>query len=144
MRRPARAIAAGGLVIAGVLGFLVYQGLSNNLVYYLTPSELHAKGSSAVGQSLRLGGQVRPGSVHWNPKTQALRFILQDPKGWVAVSSHGLPPEMFRAGAGVVVEGTYTGSRFDATTLMIKHGSNYRAPKPGQTPIPDNFVDASK
>lgn len=140
MRRPARALALGGLVIAAALAFLVYQGLSNNLVYYITPSELHAKGAAADGQSFRLGGQVRPGSVRWNPTNQDLRFILQDPKGSVPVTSHGMPPDLFKAGTGVVVEGRYSSSIFAATNLMIKHGADYRAPKPGQTPVPDQFV----
>jgi cytochrome c-type biogenesis protein CcmE len=140
MRRPARSLAAGGALIAAVLGFLIFQGISNNLVYYVTPSELLAKGPSADGSSLRLGGQVRPGSKRWDPATQTLRFVLQDPKASIAVVSHGLPPAMFREGIGVVVEGTFTGSVFDATTLMVKHCATYRAPKPGHVPPPDNCV----
>jgi cytochrome c-type biogenesis protein CcmE len=141
VRSPTRSIALGGLLIAAALGFLVYQGISNNLVYYITPSELLAKGAAADGQNYRLGGQVRPGSVQWNKSNRLLRFILQDPKGAVSVASHGLPPEMFRAGIGVVVEGTYTGRLFTATNLMIKHSNAYRAPKPGDTPVPDNYVN---
>src|SRR5438105_1279862 len=125
MRSPARRLAAGGLIIAAALGFLIYQGLSNNLVYYLTPSELLAKGVAADGDSLRLGGQVRAGSVQFDARTQALRFILQDPKSAIAVVSHGVPPELFKEGIGVVVEGIYTGKVFDANNLMIKHGSSY-------------------
>ncbi|HEX8919115.1 MAG TPA: cytochrome c maturation protein CcmE [Chloroflexota bacterium] len=143
MRRPVRNLTLGALIIAAALGYLLYQGLSNNLVYYITPSELYAKGPGANGQNFRLGGQVRPGSVLWNATTRDLRFVLQDPKNHVAVESHGLPPEMFRAGAGVVVEGTFSHGTFSATNLMIKHGSTYRAPKPGQTPVPDNFVSSS-
>lgn len=143
MRRTTRSVAAGVVVIASVLGFMVYQGISNNLVYYMTPGELLAKGASAQGQWFRLGGQVRPGSVHWNAQTQHLRFVLQDPRGHVAVTSTGLPPELFRPGIGVVVEGTFRNDSFAATNLMIKHGSNYRAPKPGQTPIPDNYVNSA-
>lgn len=139
MRRPALSLALGVLIILAALSFLMYQGISNNLVYYITPSELLAKGPSADGRSFRLGGQVRPGSVYLNHKTQMLRFVLQDPKGAVRVVSHGLPPEMFRAGIGVVVEGTFSGAAFSATNLMIKHSATYRAPKPGQTPLPDNF-----
>jgi cytochrome c-type biogenesis protein CcmE len=133
----------GGLLITAVLGFVVYQGISNNLVYYITPSELLARGASAEGQSVRLGGQVRPGSVHWNGATQALRFILQDPKAAIMVGSSGTPPKMFKDGIGVVVEGSYRGQLFHATNLMIKHGSTYRAPKPGQTPVPDSYVDGA-
>ena len=142
MGRSTRSVALGGLLITGILAFVIYQGISTNLVYYMTPSELRAKGISAYGESVRLGGQVRPGSVRWNAKTENLRFILQDPKGSVPVTSQGLPPEMFRPGAGVVVEGRYAGSFFDATNLMIKHGNSYRAPKPGETPVPDNYVSS--
>lgn len=138
MRRPARSLAAGGVLIAAVLGFLIFQGISNNIVYYITPSELLAKGPQADNQDFRLGGQVRPGSRRWNGATQTLHFVLQDPKGSVAVVSHGLPPEMFREGIGVVVEGRYTGTIFDATNLMVKHCATYRAPKPGHVPPPDN------
>jgi cytochrome c-type biogenesis protein CcmE len=130
-------------MILAALSFLIYQGISNNLVYYITPSELLAKGSGAQGQSFRLGGQVRPHSVHWNPSTQIVRFVLQDPRGAVAVTSHGQPPSLFREGIGCVVEGTYRHGVFDATTLMIKHSGDYRSPKPGDTPVPDNFRPSS-
>jgi cytochrome c-type biogenesis protein CcmE len=140
VRHPARSLVAGGLLIAAALTFLVYQGISNNMVYYITPSELLAKGSGAVGQDFRLGGQVRPGSRRWNPRTQVLDFVLQDPRGHVDVQSHGVPPEMFREGIGVVVEGKFTGHMFMATNLMVKHCATYVAPKPGHVPPPDQCV----
>jgi cytochrome c-type biogenesis protein CcmE len=143
MRRPARLLILGGLLIAGVLAFVIYQGISNNLVYYITPSELLAKGPSAIGQSFRLGGQVKPGSVHWDPKGEVARFILQDTTGaHIDVVSHGTPPEMFFVrGIGCVVEGTFGHDIFDATTLMIKHSSDYRAPtQKGQAPSSDGYA----
>jgi cytochrome c-type biogenesis protein CcmE len=143
MRRPARSLALGGAIILAALSFLIYQGISNNLVYYITPSELLAKGAAAQGQSFRLGGQVRPHSVTWNPITQVVHFVLQDPKGAVSVTSHGQPPELFREGIGCVVEGTYRQGVFQATTLMVKHSGDYQAPKPGDTPVPDNFRPSS-
>lgn len=139
------------MLILAVISFLIYQGISHNLVYYITPSELLSKGKAAYGQSFRLGGQVKPGSIHWNGNTQILRFVLQDadPKKSVVVVSKGIPPDTFRAGAGAVVEGTYTAlpqSRdpyFSATNLMVKHDETYQAPKPGDTPVPDNFQSGS-
>src|SRR5436305_3283942 len=138
MRHPTRSLIIGGFVILAALGFLVYEGISNNLVYYLTPSELLAK-SNIEGQSFRLGGQVRMGSVHWNAGSQLLSFIIQDPKASLEVVSHGVPPALFRGGRGVVVEGTYAHHLFDATTLMIKHSNSYRAPAKGKTPNPSSF-----
>lgn len=144
MRRPTRSLALGCLLIVGVIGFLIYQGISNNLVYYITPGELVAKGAAAQGQNFRLGGQVRPGSVEWNPSTHFLRFVLQDnsvagPRQRVTVVSHTIPPQLFFIrGVGCVVEGDFINHVFAASNLMIKHSNTYRAPKPGQTPVPDN------
>jgi cytochrome c-type biogenesis protein CcmE len=138
MRHPTRSLIIGALVIVAALGFVIYQGLASNLVYYITPSELLAK-KDINRQSFRLGGQVKPGSVHWNVQTAKLTFIIRDPKASIAVISHGQPPQLFRQGAGVVVEGTYSHGSFLATALMIKHGANYVAPKPGSTPNPNTF-----
>jgi cytochrome c-type biogenesis protein CcmE len=127
-------------VILAALGFVIYQGISNNLVYYITPSELLAKGAHANGESFRLGGQVRPNSVFVNKARHTVHFMLQDPRAAVQVMSSTLPPPMFRAGVGVVVEGTYTDGLFTATNLMVKHCAAYRAPKPGHVPKQDNCV----
>jgi cytochrome c-type biogenesis protein CcmE len=143
MRHPARVLILGGVLIAGVLGFVIYQGISNNLVYYITPSELLAKGPAAQGQSFRLGGQIKPGSVQWNAKAEVARFIVQDNTGaHVRVISHGTPPETFFVrGIGCVVEGTFANNIFDASTVMIKHSAEYRAPAAnGQAPSSDGYV----
>jgi cytochrome c-type biogenesis protein CcmE len=140
MRRPTRALTAGALLIAAVLGFLIFQGISNNLVYYITPSELLSKGATADGQSFRIGGVVENHTVHYNVRTQVLRFVLTDFKRSVPIVSRGLPPELFRPGVGCVVEGTYRPGQFMATNLMIKHSSTYVAPRPHQTPVNDNYV----
>lgn len=140
-RRPAFRVGAGALLILGVIGFLIYQGLSKNLVYYITPSELLRKGPSANGGDFRLGGVVQRGSVRYTMRTQMLRFVLTDLKRSVPVVTRGQPPQMFAPRVGVVIEGTYNRGTFDATNLMIKHGNQYVASrKPGQPPAPDNYA----
>ncbi len=42
----------GAAVIAACVGYLVYGGIQETIVYFVTPSELHAKGTSAYGKSL--------------------------------------------------------------------------------------------
>jgi cytochrome c-type biogenesis protein CcmE len=123
-------------VILGTFGYLLYGGVEQNLVYFLTPKELLAKGSSAYDAPVRLGGQVVPGSVQWNAQALDLRFKLTDGAGAeVAVHSKGAPPQMFRDGMGVVVEGRYSRDHvFQSTSLMVKHSEEYRAPKPGHKP----------
>ena len=82
---------------------------------------------------MRLGGQVKPGSMTWDAGRLDLRFVVTDGSKDIPVESKGAPPQMFRDGMGVVVEGrvAQTGV-FHATNLMVKHSNEYRAPKPGE------------
>ena len=134
-RRTKRWIIAGVVIIAGTFVYLIYGGLDNNVVYFLTPHELLAKGTRAVDVPVRLGGQVKPGSVRWNDATLDLRFTITDGATEIAVASKGAPPQMFRDGMGVVVEGRYRPDGvFVSTNLMVKHSNEYRPPKPGESP----------
>jgi cytochrome c-type biogenesis protein CcmE len=123
------------LIVLGGFGYLIYGGLGNNLVYFLTPGELLAKADSVVDKPVRLGGQVVPGSVKWDAEALDLHFVLQDSKGNVKVHSTKAPPQMFREGQGVVVEGKLNrAGTFEATSLMVKHSNEYRAPHSEQKP----------
>jgi cytochrome c-type biogenesis protein CcmE len=126
----------GGIaIIVAAFAYLLYGGINQNVVYFLTPHELLAKGTRAVDVPVRLGGQVKPGSVKWNDSTLDLHFMITDGTTEVAVASHGAPPQMFRDGMGVVVEGRYLQNGvFNSTSLMVKHSNEYRPPKPGESP----------
>jgi cytochrome c-type biogenesis protein CcmE len=110
----------------------MFGGLQKNVVFFLTPKELLAKGSDGIGVPVRLGGQVKPGSTKWDAKTLDLRFTVTDGAKEVPVKSTGAPPQMFRDGMGVIVEGSFQSGVFQATNLMVKHSNEYRAPKPGE------------
>ena len=126
-------IFGGAAVIVAAFAWLLFGGLEKNVVFFLTPQELLAKGTDGVGVPVRLGGQVKPGSVKWNAQTLDLRFTVTDGAREMPVHSTGAPPQMFRDGMGVVVEGRAgTGGVFEATGLMVKHSNEYRAPKPGE------------
>jgi cytochrome c-type biogenesis protein CcmE len=128
-------IIGGVLVFVAAFAYLLFGGIGNNLVYFLTPSELLAKGTKVYDTPLRLGGQVVPGSVQWNAANVDLRFMMQDGKAQVPVHSHGAPPQMFRDGIGVVVEGKYeSNGTFEATNLLVKHSNEYKPPKDGVKP----------
>ena len=118
-----------------MFAYLLYGGLDKNVVYFLTPKELLAKGTRAVDVPVRLGGQIKPGSVKWNDATLDLAFTITDGTSEIAVHSKGAPPQMFRDGMGVVVEGRYLREGvFNCTNLIVKHSNEYRPPKPGETP----------
>lgn len=124
----------GGIgVIVAVFAWLLFGGLEKNMVFFLTPQELLARGTDGVGVPVRLGGQVKPGSVEWDAQTLDLRFTVTDGAGEMAVHSTGAPPQMFRDGMGVIVEGRVGGGGvFQASELMVKHSNEYYPPKPGE------------
>ena len=126
MRRH-RKFVAGGAVIALALAYMIYAGVTQSMVYFVTPSELSAAPIS--GKAYRLGGMVAPGSVAWEPRTLDLAFVVTDGKATVAVRHKGTPPDLFGEGRGAVVEGRWTPEGyFAATVIMAKHSEEYEAP----------------
>jgi cytochrome c-type biogenesis protein CcmE len=122
-------------VIVAALGVVAWKGLSGNLVYYQTPTELLSQGSAAVGERARLGGLVEEGSVH--QEGSAVGFIVTDGTSRVTVVDASGVPSLFREGSGVVVEGAFAADgTFRADTVIVKHGDRYQPPKPGETPPP--------
>jgi cytochrome c-type biogenesis protein CcmE len=118
---------AGGAVILAAIGYLVYAGVSQSVVYFVTPSELQA--APVAGKAYRLGGMVKPGSVTWDARHVNLEFVLADGQASVPVRHRGTAPDLFAEGRGAVVEGTWTqDGYFNATLIMAKHSEEYKAP----------------
>ncbi|MBX5483231.1 MAG: cytochrome c maturation protein CcmE [Myxococcaceae bacterium] len=130
-------ILAGTLCVASAaLAFIAFGKLGDNLVYYWSPAELLAQGDKAIGPTIRMGGLVKAGTVHWDEQHTRLSFEVAEDTSPTAPSvkvvSTDLPPQMFREGIGVVVEGTFAANGvFTSTRVMVNHSNEYRAPKPG-------------
>ena len=132
MRRQVKFLA-GGLVIVAALAYLVWAGVSQSVVYFVTPSELGA--APVPGKAYRLGGMVQPGTLAWDPKSLDLRFALSDGRATVPVRHRGTPPDLFAEARGAVVEGTWSrDGYFQATTILAKHSEEYKAPHDGSQP----------
>jgi cytochrome c-type biogenesis protein CcmE len=126
----------GAILVLGGFGYLIWGGLGSNLVYFLTPSELLARGDAAYETPVRLGGQVVPGSIDWNADALDLRFRVTDGTDTLLVQSSGAPPAMFKDTMGVVVEGSYGREGvFRSTNLMVQHSNEYKAPPEGHRPV---------
>ncbi len=131
-RRPWGILVLVAVVLA-VIGYLALSNVGSALVYYLTPTELLERGEGAIGQVVRLGGQVAEGSVT-GPATD-LTFELTDGTESITVHSTVAPTRSFREGSGAVVEGRLLPSGvFEATQVIVKHDENYEAPEPGTLP----------
>lgn len=126
----------GAILVLGGFGYLIWGGLGSNLVYFLTPSELLARGDAAYETPVRLGGQVVPGSIQWDADALDLQFRVTDGTDTLVVQSSGAPPAMFKDTMGVVVEGSFErGGVFRSTNLMVQHSNEYKAPPEGHRPV---------
>jgi cytochrome c-type biogenesis protein CcmE len=119
----------GAAVILLAVGALIYTGVKGSVVYFYTPTEVAAQTASLSGKALRIGGMVANDSVRWDPKTLLLSFALTDGQGTVQVRHKGTAPDLFKEGAGAVVEGTWSPEGyFRSSTIMAKHSEEYKPP----------------
>ncbi len=142
----ARWFAIAALTVA-VVAFvaLTAGGIGENLVYYWGPSEVEAAGDKAVGATIRLGGMVAEDSVVFGDGASGVEFDVTDFKATIRVRSNGVPPQMFREGIGVVVEGTMTpAGHFDCNRLMVSHGNEYSAPEDPDTRTSRQLMESTE
>jgi cytochrome c-type biogenesis protein CcmE len=129
-----RALLIAALAIAVLIGWVAAQSLGSAAVYYLTPTEAAAQ-HVGPGRTVRLGGQVLPGTLVYDAATRALRFSIGDGITTVPVRGEGAPPGLLREGAGAVVEGTFAADgTFRATQVIAKHDEVYSAPTGSAVP----------
>ena len=136
----------GGAVIAGSIVAVSFLNLGDNLIYFYTPSEAQAKAASLVDQTVKIGGMVLPGSVKWQPEQLSLDFIITDLKGHdISVHHNGTPPDMFKEGQGVVVEGRLSneGKSVASRNLMVKHSEEYKKPGADHSSMDKELLEKS-
>lgn len=119
----------GGIVIAVAVISISFMNLGDNLVYFYTPGEAYAKAVELGGKNVKVGGMIKPGTVEWKPEQLSLKFTMTDLEDHEIVVSHtGTPPDMFKEGQGVVVEGRLedNGKAMLSKNLMVKHSEEYK------------------
>ena len=126
------AISAIILVVGSAIGLMLYA-LNQNIDLFYTPSEI-IDGKEGivpqVGQRLRIGGMVVPGTVHRDQETLAVSFDLVDTGPAVTVSYQGILPDLFREGQGIVATGVLTKiNHIDAHEVLAKHDEEYMPPE---------------
>jgi cytochrome c-type biogenesis protein CcmE len=140
-----RRFVIGGLIVLAALSYLIYGGMQEAIVYFVTPSELRAKESASHGKFLRVGGMVVAGSLEKDLKNLTYRFHITDGAQTVPVFFRGIPPDLFSEGKGAVVEGRLGGDGvFQATTIMAKHAEEYNPHQEGGASYPKSFVPVAE
>src|SRR5262245_23635162 len=135
-----RVVSLRWWIVAGVclaaVAWLLAVALASNIEYFRTASEAVANRSNDGGSTLRLAGAVVPGSVH--AVSGGVDFQVTDGHATVEVHHLGDPPNLFKAGAPVVVEGHWSHLVFDSNRILIKHGAQYQPP-----PVPSGNTPAA-
>lgn len=118
-----------GLGMLGIASGLVLFAFNDNLVFFMSPSDLASKGAPDT-RRLRLGGLVETGSVAREADSHTIHFRVTDGNSAVPVMFSGVLPDLFREGQGVVVEGTLgKNGVFKADTVLAKHDERYMPPE---------------
>jgi cytochrome c-type biogenesis protein CcmE len=113
-----------GMAALGGATALVLTAFSSNLVFFYSPSQLKAH-AAAVDRPVRIGGLVEAKSLA-RKGADGVIFRVTDGKTDLAVLYHGILPDLFREGQGVVVEGELRPDGvFAATTVLAKHDERY-------------------
>ena len=116
------------ILVSAILSvFLILKSLEENVVYFLSPSEIKNL-TETNSNKIRIGGMVKNKSIII--KSQEINFIITDFKNEINVSYSGSVPNLFAEGKGVVAEGYLRDrSYFNAVKILAKHDENYMPPE---------------
>lgn len=117
------------LLVLGAVAFLVLYALRQNINLFYTPIQI-AQGEAPVGHRIRIGGMVVKNSIQRSPNSLDVRFQVTDFHATLPVLYHGILPDLFREGQGIVAMGELgSNQEFVAQEVLAKHDANYMPPE---------------
>jgi cytochrome c-type biogenesis protein CcmE len=137
-------------VIVGSLVWLAMGGIRDTKTYYKTIPELQQMGNEAQRHRLRVGGDVKPGSI---VKTGSqVNFVLHQGGQTLNVVYTGLDPlpDTFRDNAQALADGRLGADGiFQASKIQAKCASKYEAKPPQrnlthEAPTPGQKISSLK
>ena len=116
------------LVTIFVGTFFILQSLTNNILYFKSPSDIKISKENYSNKKIRIGGMVKKDSL--KVSSEEIKFIVTDFKNEIIVSYKGTVPNLFLEGKGVVAEGKMQDvNYFIADRILAKHDENYMPPE---------------
>ena len=128
-RRKRLLFISAAVLLAGIALALVLRAFNDNLVFFLTPTQV-AQGQAKGKDGVRIGGLVEKGSIQRSPGHDLqVRFVLTDMAHTVPVVYQGVLPDLFVEGKGAVAQGRLgADGQLVASEVLAKHDENYVAP----------------
>ena len=106
--------------------FLILKSLEENVVYFLSPTEVKSL-NKLPQDKIRIGGMVKENSI--NISSEKINFVITDFSNEINVVYSGLIPNLFQENKGVVAEGFLEDKNyFKAEKILAKHDENYMPP----------------
>jgi cytochrome c-type biogenesis protein CcmE len=121
-------ILLGGIVIAAALVWLGFVGFQESKAYYVTVDEYSSMQGTLEGKTLKLAGEVIPGSI--DRTKSPMEFVIgnQDKQIRVRYAGKEIIPDTFKDGTKALVEGKAGADGvFQATHIEAKCASKYEA-----------------
>ena len=116
------------LILFAIIIFAILRSLEENVVYFLSPTEIYNNEKISFEKTIRVGGLVKMNSISKNETS--INFIITDLKKEIIVSYNGLVPNLFSEGKGVIAEGKLKDKKyFIASKILAKHDENYMPPE---------------
>ncbi len=116
------------LTISIVLIFFILKSLTNNILYFKSPTEIKLSNEINFNKKIRIGGMVKKDSILIDSKE--IKFIVTDFKNELIVSYKGVVPNLFSEEKGVVAEGKLKDKKFFiADRILAKHDEKYMPPE---------------
>ena len=108
--------------------FIVFKSLEDNVVYFISPTEIKSQENISFNDRIRIGGMVKKNSLKIDNRT--INFIVTDFNSEIFVTYSGAIPNLFSEGKGVVVEGKLKDKNyFLADKILAKHDEKYMPPE---------------
>ena len=108
--------------------YLILKSLEENVVYFISPSEIKTLSEINNNKKIRVGGMVKEDSIKMDQNT--VYFVITDFKNEINVTYSGAIPNLFAEGKGVVAEGFLNDRNYlKAKKILAKHDENYMPPE---------------
>jgi cytochrome c-type biogenesis protein CcmE len=121
-RQHLKFVIAGGVIALAVL-YLVVVGVQGTTVYFLTVSELQARGAAAQNQVFRVSGNLVPGTLTRDSGGLGIHFLIADASSspLPVVYHGGQVPDIIGDNIEIVAEGKLDSQgTFTATNVLAK------------------------
>ena len=116
------------LILLVIAVFFILKSLTNNILYFKSPTDIQLSQDVISKKKIRVGGMVKKNSIKIN--NQEIKFVITDFKNEIYVSYSGTVPNLFSEGNGVVAEGKLKDKNFFvADRILAKHDENYMPPE---------------